>query len=278
MTQQVPLGMTTGVTPAAIGTTPAAIGATALTQMRSHLAGLGLSTPGSSVTFTVNAGIAADSTTTDLIALASSLQKVGNAAWSLGAGGGSLDTGAIANSTWYHVYVIKRVDTGVVDVLTSLSASAPTLPTNYTLFRRIGAMKTTAGGVWQSFTQAGDEFLWSTAVTDVNVANLGSTPTMYTLASVPSGLQMKARVRGYATNATTNTFTVVGSTYETIAPNSPAGSITVSNSAASTSQGATFSLDILTDSAARIQAAASNASTTLVVVTYGWIDRRGRDA
>lgn len=162
MTQLVPLGMTTGITPPAIGVTPASIGATALTQMRSHLAGLGLSTPGGSALFTVAAGIAADSTTTDLMTLAASLQKAGNAAWSVGAGGGSLDTGTIANSTWYHVHLIKRTDTGVVDVLTSLSATAPTLPANYTLFRRIGAMKTTAGGVWTSFTQIGDEFLWAT--------------------------------------------------------------------------------------------------------------------
>jgi hypothetical protein len=59
----------------------------------------------------------------------------------LGTAAGALDTGAIANSTWYHVWLIERVDTGVVDVLFSLSATAPTMPANYTRKRRIGSMK-----------------------------------------------------------------------------------------------------------------------------------------
>ena len=48
---------------------------------------------------------------------------------------------AIAN-TDYYVYLIKRVDTDVVDAIFSASATAPTLPTNYTLFRRIGSIST----------------------------------------------------------------------------------------------------------------------------------------
>ena len=48
-----------------------------------------------------------------LLSLASAYTKT-TSAWGVGTGNGSLDTGSIANSTWYHVYLIKRVDTGVV--------------------------------------------------------------------------------------------------------------------------------------------------------------------
>lgn len=37
---------------------------------------------------------------------------------------GALDTGTIANNTWYHVWVIQHVDTGIVDVLISANATA----------------------------------------------------------------------------------------------------------------------------------------------------------
>lgn len=65
-----------------------------------------------------------------LITLASAITKNTANSWAVGTGNGSLDTGAIANSTYYG-YLIQRSDTGVVDVLTSLSSTAPTMPANY---------------------------------------------------------------------------------------------------------------------------------------------------
>lgn len=65
-----------------------------------------------------------------LIQLAASITKNTSASWSVGSGSGSLDTGFIANSTYYG-FLIQRSDTGVVDVLTSLSHTNPTLPANY---------------------------------------------------------------------------------------------------------------------------------------------------
>jgi hypothetical protein len=72
-----------------------------------------------------------------MMTLAAAINKT-TAAWAVGGGNGALDTGAIAANTWYNVHLIKRADTGFTDVLLSTSATAPKLPTNYTLFRRIG--------------------------------------------------------------------------------------------------------------------------------------------
>jgi hypothetical protein len=67
----------------------------------------------------------------------------------------------------YHAYLIKRPDTGVVDVLTSVSATAPTLPTNYMLFRRVGSMKTNGSFQWIKFIQQGNVFYWDSPTLDV---------------------------------------------------------------------------------------------------------------
>src|SRR5262245_6675329 len=57
---------------------------------------------------------ASDSTTPKLMSLASALTKRVDGSWSVGTNQGGLDTGSIASAT-YHVFLIQRSDTGVVD-------------------------------------------------------------------------------------------------------------------------------------------------------------------
>lgn len=95
----------------------------------------------STTTFTVGAGAVGDSTFVSTMFLSSALVK-STSAWAVGNNNGGLDTGAIGVSTLYYVYVIKRVDTQVVDVLFSTSSTSPTMPTNYTLKRLIGTVLT----------------------------------------------------------------------------------------------------------------------------------------
>lgn len=245
--------------------------------VRSYLAGLTLSTAGASTTFTVAGGVAADSTNAVMMSLAASLSKT-TAAWALGPGNGALDTGSIANSTWYHVHLIERTDTSVVDVLISLSATAPTLPTSYSVFRRIGSMKTNASGQWTLFHQLGDEFLWDVPVQDVNAATFGTAAALATL-SVPSGIQVSARFRGLMTNASVGVVLLINSPDEAVASaNAPGGNLTVQNPLAAGSSGATYTLNIRTSTSAQIRIVASANSTTVIIATYGWTDRRGRDA
>ena len=54
----------------------------------------------------------------------------------------SLDTGSWAYSTWYNLFVIYNPTTQTSALLWSLSATAPTMPSGYTYFARIGANKT----------------------------------------------------------------------------------------------------------------------------------------
>jgi len=69
----------------------------------------------------------------------------------------------------YAVWLIQRSGTAVVDVLTSLSFTAPTMPTSYDRKRLIGYFLTDTGPDIIAFTQSGDYFrLTGAVVTDVD--------------------------------------------------------------------------------------------------------------
>jgi hypothetical protein len=239
--------------------------------MRSYLAGLTLSTAGSSATFGVADGVATDSANADVMSLASSYTKT-TSAWAVGSGNGSLDTGSIANNTWYHVWLIKRTDTNVVDVLISLSATSPTMPTNYTLKRRIGSMKTNASAQWVAFTQNGDEFLWATTVLDVSIAAISTTAASVTL-SVPTGVKVMALFSGLMvpTNANYIYFYALdrGAKTATVASGNISLALDVSGQA-----GGTFS--VRSNTSAQIGVVGNNPAGTYNIGTYGWMDTRGR--
>jgi hypothetical protein len=245
----------------------------AATIVRANLAGLVLSTTGSSTTFTVAPGSAANSTNIDTITLTTSLNKI-TAAWAAGNNQGGLDTGAIANSTWYHIHLIKRTDTQVVDALVSLSPTAPTLPANYTEFRRIGSLRTNASGQWTGFVQNGDEFLWTTMVNDINAVAITATPALATL-TVPTGLQVWANINA-AITATATSSLLLNSPDET-AQAATATNATVRNVTSAVAAPINAAL-IRTNTSAQIRAVSDGAAgAAYSIYTRGWIDHRGRD-
>ena len=243
---------------------------------RSYLAGLTLSTAGSSTTFTVAAGIAANSTNVDLVTLTSSISKT-TAFFAAGTGNGAFDTNsAVVINTWYHVYLIKRTDTGAVDVLFSASPSAPTMPSPYTEFRRIGSMKTNASSQWTAFTQNGNEFLWLLPINDANAVASGTGTTARTL-TVPTGVQVWAKFIGllnYVSAGVQAVFSPLDMGTQT--PNTPVGYYHMSVASAQTI--GIMELMMRTNSTAQVNIALNAAGANYYITTYGWIDTRGRDS
>lgn len=120
-------------------------------------------------TLGIAAGNCYDATLAERLVLGSAYTKDVSSAWAVGTANGSLDTGTYTASTLYYVWLIKRSDTGVVDVLTSVSGTAPTMPTNYDYKRLIGAFVTDTGPDIIDFTQVGDYFrLIGDVVTEVS--------------------------------------------------------------------------------------------------------------
>lgn len=71
-------------------------------------------------------------------------------------GAGGLDTGSEAANTWYAVHIITDT-TGVnaVDAIFSLSGTAPTLPSGYDVFRRVGWVRNDGSSNFLKFYQDG---------------------------------------------------------------------------------------------------------------------------
>ena len=137
----------------------------------------------------VGIGTARDATNAQDMTLAAALTKQLDAAWAVGTNQGGLDTGTIANGT-YHIWLIKRTDLSATDVLFSTSVSAPTMPSGYTLKRRIGSIIRSAGAIRDS-NQIGNFFQFPTPSLDVDTTTLGTASTNFTL-SVPTGIKVRA--------------------------------------------------------------------------------------
>ena len=238
---------------------------------RSYLAGLGLANNALDPTNSIDvaAGSARDDGDSANLSLASVLTKKLNAAWTAGSGNGGLDTGSKAASTWYHVWLIKRSDTGVVDALFSTSAASPTMPASYDKKRRIGAVKTDGTGNIIAFIQVGDEFWWATPVLDINSLANSSSSSLQTL-STPLGISILALATATVSNGTTvyYSYPSVNDTAVTISvPPFQVGP--VGNS------GGEFAIRTNTLSQIRVRCNASTGTNSLA--TLGWVDKRGRD-
>lgn len=239
------------------------------------LNGLTLSNNSSDATNDIDiaAGAAVSDDGTTFIALGSGITKRLDASWAVGTGNGGLDTGSIADTT-YFVWLIKRPDTGVVDVLFSTSASSPTMPSNYTKKKRIGAIIRSSSAIL-AFIQAGKEFILSNAVIDLNAQNPGTSAVTRTL-TVPVGVKVIARVvAGFYPGSTAGT-TYLSSLDGT--DQAPQAALTASlTGVGSTSDSAAWSLGpmtVLTNASAQIRSrvSISGANDRIGIITLGWID------
>lgn len=186
-----------------------------------YINGLGISTGATTTKINLAAGACRDSTNQDDIVLGSAV--VINAATN---GANGLDTGALAATTFYHVYVIASslsanpetnvqvqvspiggtsingtiltqttIATPAYNVqnnlqpagLLSLSATAPTLPLGYDMFRRVGTVLTSGGSVflpfWQEAGNGTSRKMWYDAPISVLGATAAAAFTAQSLAA-----------------------------------------------------------------------------------------------
>lgn len=218
---------------------------------------------------------ASDDSSPVLMTLASLLTKRLDAAWAVGSGNGGRDTGSIADGTW-HIWLIRRPDTGVVDALFSLSASAPTMPTNYTQKRRIGSVLRVSSALL-AFTQYGDEFWLSSPPLDVNATNPGTSAVTRTL-TTPAGIKARAfvnvQVSGQAAIANAAYLSALDATdlaaSRTAAPLASSSFVNVANGGS----GTVVFIWTNTSSQIRSRIEVSDGTTVLRVATLGWKDSR----
>lgn len=116
-----------------------------------HINGLTLSNNASDATNDIDiaVGSARDSTDAANIDLATALTKRLDAAWAVGSSAGMLATGAAVTNTTYYLFLIKRTDTGVVDVAADTSSTGANIAANtnaaYTITRALGHVVRSGG-------------------------------------------------------------------------------------------------------------------------------------
>lgn len=186
-------------------------------------------------------------------------------------GANGIDTGSLAASTWYYVYLIS--DGTTIAGLLSASATSPTLPTGYPFFTRFGAVRTDGAIKLYRTIQRGN-------LTTYKVTAGTNTPNLPIMASGPAG------------NVTTPTWVAV-STSSYVPPTAPsirivamqsAGTVMVAPNADYGSYTSATNLAPLSLSsvytAARITADILRETTDLYwaasadgrMACYGWID------
>lgn len=258
------------------GSSWGAVGGTTVIPL--SFGGLTLSNDGGSPNTVVDiayGGAASDDGTTQML-LGSAVTK-STASWLVGSGNGCLDTGGVANSTWYHLFLIERLDTGVVDVLCSTSATAPTMPTGYTVKRRIGSFKTDGSANIITFTQVGTAYYWTTPTLDVTTTTLGTSAALQTL-NVPSGVQITPLCEASISNASVPVSVYLTSSDETDLATTVTSPFSASPgysylSTTTTGQPSNAACPFLTtNTSSQIRSRASAASTLLSIITRGWID------
>lgn len=249
-----------------------------------HLFGMVLSNNGTDPTndIDVSAGKCRSDDDTEDIVLASSITKQLDAVWAVGTNAGGRASGAgIANAT-YHVFVIKRTDTRVVDVAFDSSPTGANIAANtnaaYTKKRRVGSISRVSNAI-RLFKQDDDNFEWLVPVNDVNVTNPGTAAVTRTL-TVPTGIRVQAKTlvigEGNGADQPINIFISDLSITDTPATLAAAVLCVYASTGGTIDLGATVLTYTNTSAQIRSRVQFSGATTKLFITTLGWIDSRGR--
>lgn len=204
-----------------------------------------------------------------------------DAVWAVGSNAGMRASGAaIANGT-YHIFLIARPDTGVVDIAADTSVTGANIAANtnaaYTRVRRIGSILREGGSI-VGFVQNGDLFERKTRAADVNATNPGAAAVTRTL-SVPNGISVTAWVMALIFNGTTGNESCYLSALDAT-DSGPDRTTTFSLAVGGTLSSWTagdFYIRTNTASQIRSRMETGGASDVLRMSTKGWIDTRGRN-
>lgn len=235
-----------------------------------HRTGLAISNNSSDSTNDIDiaaGSVASSDTVPVLLTLSSAITKRLDAAWAVGTGNGGLDTGSIANTT-YFVWIIARSDTGVVDALFSASATSPTMPASYDLrsAKPVGVFIRSGGSIVQFVLNGENRYTLDVFVRDVSGGTIGTSATLHAL-SVPNADGIEAIISASAFKSAAGPYVLI---------TDPAQTDTAASSSVHSFFGANgaygqAALQIGTDSSGQIRSRSDLASVTLNIVTRGWV-------
>lgn len=228
-------------------------------------------------------GEARDRTDAQDIKLLSALIKRIDASFTAGTNQGCMNTGAVADNTWYEIHLILDTAGPTVDVMCTTTDNRATLPTGYDNQRQIGWVRR-GSATNLAFTQIDDYFTLTTQINDVAAA-MTLTAAAVTLTVPPSTIaRFRAGLTGDSTFASDSDLTTVFS--EIVEGNvTPASSTGIASLSCSSGDGTAgsnqceagghFELRVSSTSTIEHDSASAEGSA-FDISTYGWIDHRGK--
>lgn len=193
--------------------------------------------------------------------------------WAQGNNGGGLDTGSIADTT-YFCFNIYNPETGVKDAIFSASFSSPTLPSGFTQKEYKGAIIRDTGAIL-GFIQELDYFYLNVPVLNFSQSDPGVGPAFIpAVLTIPIGIKVLTNTRfiGIKGSGTDN----YGMVYSPEIPDPLAPTSTFNNLEMITADNSRSSYDapILTNTSGQVRFQFDITSTQLLfrATTFGWID------
>lgn len=244
---------------------------------RSYLAGLQTTPTQASTSVSIAVGVAMGNDQATSITLTSPLVKVLSSSWSVGSGNGGLYAAtAIQAFQTYHLFVMIRTDTNVVDAYYDTSVNATNIPSPYTVYRRVASFTTASDKNIRTWSQSGDAFTVTVPILETTSTNPGTNAVTQALSAVPTGITPRVVMNAGNANGDANFYLSDLNTTDAAASQAVAPLANVGALAARITQ----QVVVRTNSSAQIRTRAdvSNAGTQLLLVVTDWLDTRGKDS
>lgn len=202
---------------------------------------------------------------------AGTMTKQIDANWAEGSAVGGFPSGlTLTNDTTYHMFLLKRSDTGNHDAGFDTSLTATNLladATNYDSYRRIGSILYGTATIEQ-FVQDGDEFVWD--VVKESVADSAtSTTQILSVVDVPIGIKVDALLILWMNPGSGQQWLVQDPALTDTAPATTAYTMRAGGQQVAIA-------NVRTDTSGQV-AERGTATFTRQILTKGWIDRRGKN-
>jgi hypothetical protein len=214
--------------------------------------------------------------TREVMYLAAGLTKKLDATWVVGTGQGMLASGAALADGTYHIFLIKRPDTGVVDIAADSSVTGANIAANtdaaYTKKRRIGSVIRESAAI-VTFKQYGDKFMRTPIVSVNAVTNFGTNAVTRTL-NTPVGIKVDAIVFAFGSNSSSSENVLLSDLDGGDADPGASIAVTFIVPSATVVHGSTYTVMTNTSAAIRSRHSVGSAATVFSLCTMGWYDRR----
>ncbi len=257
---------------------------TSIALPRGHIGGLKTSRVADR-SIQIDPGEARDATgNANLSITASGFTKDLGTTWAAGSGNGGRAAGvALANDTWYHVF-LADLDAGGTDAGFDTSVKAVNLLATTdvgTHYRRIGSVLTDGSSNVIAYTQEFDEFLWDSPVNIYDQADPGTAPVTHIM-KTPLGVKTWALCSVNVEDASPDTATgyglVLSPDQTGTLPISTIHHFSYPGSAGTFHTSVVAQRGIRTNKSSQIvtRLSKSDAAITQKISGFGWVDPLGR--